>query len=63
MRKILGILFIILGIVWLPSCYSPESAVMLGRLIGNTLLTFLPAYLLLRKSGKKKDEDSQQYQY
>ena len=59
MRKVFGILFIIFGVVCLPSCYSPYSAEMLGRLMGNTLITFLPAYFLLRKSGKKKGNDNQ----
>ena len=60
MKQIFGTLFIILGIVWLPSCYSPNTAVMVGRLIGDTLMTFLPAYFLLRNSGKKKDKEDKQ---
>jgi len=33
---------------------------MIGRLIGNALITFLPAYFLLRNSGKKKDKEENQ---
>lgn len=60
MRRVFGILFIILGVVCLPSCFSPSSAEMIGRLIGNALITFLPAYFLLRNSGKKKDKEDNQ---
>ena len=60
MRRVFGILFIILGVVCLPSCFSPSSAEMIGRLIGNALFTFLPAYFLLRNSGKKKDKEDNQ---
>lgn len=59
MRKVFGILFVILGVVCLPSCFSPSSAEMIGRLIGNALFTFLPAYFLLRNSGRKDKEDNQ----
>ena len=58
MRKFFGFLLVALGIVWLPTCISTEPAIMIGRLLGNTLITFLPAYFLLRKSGKKKDEEN-----
>jgi len=57
MKKFFGILFLILGIVCLPGCFSPSPAELIGRLIGNTLFTFLPAYLLLRSSKKENETE------
>lgn len=52
MKKVFGILFVIFGVVCLPGCLSPIPAEMIGRLIGTALISFLPAYFLLRKNGK-----------
>lgn len=62
MKKIFGILFIILGIVCLPAVISPSFAESVGRLIGMSLWTFLPAYFLLRNSNKKDEEKENQAQ-
>lgn len=52
MKKFFGILFVVLGIVSLPSVFAPNAAESIGRLIGLSLMTFLPAYFLLRNSNK-----------
>lgn len=57
MKKVFGILFLIVGIVSLPSVIAPNAAEMLGRLIGLSLFSFIPAYFLLRNSGKKQEND------
>ena len=57
MRKIFGFMFVVLGIVCLPSIIAPTAAETLGRFIGWALTSALPAYLLLRKSSKKSDEE------
>ena len=58
MKKVFGILFLIVGIVSLPSVIAPNAAEMIGRLIGLSLFSFIPAYFLLRKSGKKQEDGS-----
>lgn len=57
MKKVFGILFLIVGIVSLPSVIAPNAAEMLGRLIGLSLFSFIPAYLLLRNGRKKQEKD------
>ena len=56
MRKFFGILFVILGIVCLPSVFAPSVPETIGRLIGWSLTSSIPAYFLLRNSGKKDDD-------
>ena len=58
MKKLIGALFIVFGIFCLPGCLAPSVAESVGRLIGTILISFLPAYLLLREKGKK-DEDKE----
>ena len=61
MKKVFGILFIVLGIVCLPSVFAPSAAETIGRLIGWSLTSVIPAYFLLRNRGKKgenKDNDN-----
>lgn len=60
MKKAFGILLIIVGIVCLPSVIAPGVAETIGRLIGDVLVTFLPAYFLLRSGKKKQEEDGQE---
>lgn len=60
MKKVFGILFLIVGIVSLPSVIAPNAAEMLGRLIGLSLFSFIPAYFLLRNSGKKQEDDKKE---
>ncbi len=55
MRKIFGILFVILGVVCLPSVFAPSAAETIGRLIGWAITSVIPAYFLLRNTGKKDD--------
>ena len=55
MKKEFGILFIVLGIVCLPSVFAPSAAETIGRLIGWSLTSVIPAYFLLRNSGKKDE--------
>ena len=57
MKKVFGILFIVLGIVCLPSVFAPSAAETIGRLIGWSLTSVIPAYFLLRHSGKKDEND------
>lgn len=56
MKKIFGILFLVYGIICLPDLITFNPAQFLGRLIVLTLISFLPAYLLLRK-GRGKNSD------
>lgn len=60
MRKVFGILFIVLGIVCLPTVIAPDIPGTIGRLLGWSLLSVLPAYLLLR--NKKKDDNTKSKQ-
>ncbi len=55
MKKVFGILFIVLGIVCLPSVFAPSAAETIGRLIGWSLTSVIPAYFLLRNGGKKDE--------
>ena len=55
MKKFFGILFVILGIVCLPSVFAPSAAETIGRLIGWAITSVIPAYFLLRNKSKKKD--------
>lgn len=57
MKKVFGYLLVILGVICLPSCFSISSAEMVGRLLGNALITFLPAYFLLRDTKKRNDQE------
>ena len=55
MKKFFGILFVILGIVCLPSVFAPSAAETIGRLIGWAITSVIPAYFLLRNTSKKDD--------
>ena len=55
MKKFFGILFVILGIVCLPSVFAPSAAETIGRLIGWSITSVIPAYFLLRNTSKKDD--------
>lgn len=57
MKKVFGILFLIVGIVSLPSVVAPNAAEMIGRFIGLSLFSFIPAYFLLRNSGKRQKRE------
>lgn len=49
MKKVLGIILIVVGLVCLPQVIAPNAATTIGGLIGVSLVTFLPAYFLLKK--------------
>ena len=55
MRKFFGILFIILGIVCLPSVFAPSAAETIGRVIGWSITSVIPACFLLRNTSKQED--------
>lgn len=55
MKKFFGILFVVFGIVCLPSVFTPSAAEMIGRLIGWALTSMAPAFFLLRNSNKKEE--------
>lgn len=57
MKKVFGILFLIWGIIGLPGCLALTVSGTIGRLIGNALITFLPAYFLLRNKKKEENEE------
>jgi hypothetical protein len=59
MKKFFGILFVVFGFVCLPSVLSPSAAESLGRMIGLSLMTFLPAYFLLRNNKKEENDENQ----
>lgn len=56
MKRIFGILFLILGVICLPGCFTGRTEQVIGHLLAATLIGFLPSFLLLR-SSKKKEED------
>ena len=60
MKKIIGILFVVFGIVLLPQSFEPSLPGTIGRLIGMSLVSFLPAYFLLRNSGKNEGADKEE---
>ena len=48
MKKVLGIILIVIGLVCLPQVIAPNAATTIGGFIGVSLVTFLPAYFLLK---------------
>lgn len=56
MKKVFGIIFVVVGLICLPQAFTPSVPETIGGLIGVSLVTFLPAYFLLR--NKKNDNDS-----
>lgn len=56
MKKIFGIIFLVVGFVCLPQVFTPSFPETVGGLIGVSFVTFLPAYFLLR--GKKDDNSN-----
>lgn len=56
MKKFFGILFVVFGAVCLPSVLAPSLAETIGRLIGWSLTSAIPAYFLLRNSSKKDEK-------
>ena len=56
MKKVFGIIFLVVGFVCLPQVFTPSFHETVGGLIGVSLVTFLPAFFLLR--NKKKDSNN-----
>lgn len=56
MKKVFGIIFIIVGMVCLPKAFSPSVPETIGGLIGFLLFCALPAYLLLRNDKKDNNK-------
>ena len=56
MKKFFGIILLIVGFICLPKVFAPSSPETIGGLIGISLVTFLPAFFLLR--SKKNDSDN-----
>lgn len=56
MRKVFGIFLIIVGLVALMKALpSPSGLEALGTIIGVSIVSFLPAYFLARKSNSKEE--------
>ena len=56
MKKIFGIIFLVVGFICLPKAFTPSFPETVGGLIGVSLVTFLSAFFLLR--GKKDDNSN-----
>lgn len=56
MRKVFGIFLIVVGLVAIMKALpSPSGLETLGTIIGVSIVSFLPAYFLLRKSNSKEE--------
>lgn len=60
MRKVFGILFVVLAVVCFPSILAPTVAGTIGRFIGWLLISVVPAYFLLREKKKKDTNDEEE---
>ena len=56
MKKIFGFFFLVVGFICLPKEFTPSFPETVGGLIGVSLVTFLPAFFILR--GKKDDNSN-----
>lgn len=58
MKKVLGIILIVVGLITLPQVFTSTSDAIeaVGAFIGVSIVTFLPAFFLLRN---KKEENNQ----
>ncbi|MGM9839297.1 MAG: hypothetical protein ACI307_04430 [Sodaliphilus sp.] len=56
MKKVFGIILIMVGLICFPRVFTPNAPKLAGGLIGVILVTFLPVYFLLR--NKKNDNNS-----
>ena len=56
MKKIFGFFFLVVGFICLPKAFTRSFPETFGGLIGVSLVTFLPAFFLLR--GKKDDNSN-----
>jgi hypothetical protein len=58
MKNVFGIIFIVVGLICLPQVFTSSAPETIGGVIGVSLVTFLPAFFLLR--SKKNDKDNKQ---
>lgn len=56
MKKVFGIILIVVGVICLPQVFTPSVPETIGGLMGIGIVTFLPAFFLLRN---KKEENNQ----
>ncbi len=56
MKKVFGIIFLVVGFVCLLQVFVPSFPETIGGLIGFSLVTFLPVFFLLR--NKKNDSNN-----
>ena len=59
LKIIFGVLLIITGLMCLPKVFTPDVYETIGGIIGVTLVTFLPAYFLLRNKKKEEKNENQ----
>lgn len=57
MKKVIGIILIIIGLITLPKVFTSSGFETFGGIIGVSIVTFLPAYFLL-KSKKVTHSDN-----
>ena len=55
MKKVFGISLIVVGLICLPQVITPSVAETIGGLIGVGLVSFLPAYFLLKPEKNTKE--------
>ncbi len=58
MKIVFGIIFVVVGLICLPQVFTSNVPETIGGLIGVSLVTFLPAFFLLR--SKKDDQNNKQ---
>lgn len=56
MKKVFGIILIVVGLICLPQVVAPDAATTIGGLIGVSLVTFFPAYFLLKVKKNEEQE-------
>ncbi len=57
MKKFFGIIFLVVGIICLPKVISPSIPETIGGFIGISLVSFLPAYFMLRNDDKNNSKN------
>ena len=62
MKKVFGIIFLVVGLICLPQVFTSSAPETIGGLIGVSLVTFLPAYFLLRNKKDNNDNKNQSNQ-
>ena len=57
MKKLFGIIFLIVGIICLPQVISPSIPETIGGIIGISLVSLLPAYFMLRNDDENNSKN------